>query len=129
MSARSSQMTLVTFFSRAENELADTEMRIACQQDATQCRVTLSGRITIDSSPRLREFLLQRLESATCQRLTVDLYEVEYIDTSGLAILVEILKAARVRGKTLGLSRLRERPRYLLETTRLLHLFQEVAPQ
>src|SRR5271169_868985 len=108
-------MTLVTFFSRAENESAAAEMQIVCEQHATQCLVKVSGRITIDSSPRLREFLLLRVESAGCQSLTVDLYEVEYIDTSGLAILVEILKAARGRGKTLGLSRLRERPRYLLE--------------
>jgi anti-anti-sigma regulatory factor len=40
-------------------------------------------------------------------------------------MLVETLKAARTQGKTFHLSGLRERPRYLLETTRLLHLFDE----
>jgi len=48
------------------------------------------------------------------------------VDTSGLAVLVETLKAARTVGKAFHLSGLRERPRYLLEATRLLHLFQEV---
>ena len=122
-------MTIVAFFSRAENESAAAEMQIAFEQHATQCLVKLGGRITIDSSPRLREFLLLRLESESCQSLTVDLYEVEYIDTSGLAILVEALRAARLQGKALSLSRLRERPRYLLETTRLLHLFQGAGPE
>ena len=94
-----------------------------------QCHVSLSGRITIDSSPDLRSRLLHHLQSPRCQSLTVDLYNVDYIDTSGLAILVEILKAARDQGKTFYLSRLRERPRYLFETSRLLHLFEEANPQ
>jgi len=89
--------------------------------------VSVSGRITIDSSPDLRMLLLQHLESAGCERLTVDLYEVLYVDTSGLAVLLEVLKAARARKKTLSLSGLRDRPRYLLEATRILHLFHEVA--
>ena len=73
----------------------------------------------------LRLSLLQHLESPACHSLTVDFYDVAYIDTSGLAVLVEVLKAARDRGKTLYLTRLRERPRYLLEATRLAHLFNE----
>ena len=87
---------------------------------------SLSGRITIDSSPDLRELLLGQLESSSCQILTVDFHEVAYVDTSGLALLVEILKAARTQGKAFHLSGLQERPRYLLEATRLLHLFDEV---
>ena len=86
----------------------------------------LAGRITIDSSPELRTYLLKQLESTDCQRVSVDFYDVIYIDTSGLAMLVEVLKFARTQGKSLFLSRLRDRPRYLLEATRLLHLFHEV---
>jgi anti-anti-sigma factor len=56
----------------------------------------------------------------------VDFREVAYVDTSGVAMLVEILKAARTRGKTFQLSALQERPRFLLEATGLLHLFSEV---
>ena len=56
----------------------------------------------------------------------MDFYDVIYIDTSGLAMLVEVLKFARTRGKGFSLSGLRDRPRYLLEATRLLHLFHEV---
>ena len=107
----------------------DAEIRAVCEQRGDECKVSLSGRITIDSSPDLRALLLRQLEPSSCKILTVDFCEVDYIDTSGLALLVEILKAARIQGKAFHLSGLRERPRYLLEATRLLHLFHEESVQ
>ena len=99
---------------------------MVCEQREAECRVSLSGRITIESSPGLYAFLLERLKSPVCRILTVDFCEVVYLDTSGLAMLVEILKAARRLGKTFQVSGLRERPRFLLEASRLLRLFHEV---
>jgi anti-sigma B factor antagonist len=104
----------------------DGDIRTVCEDRGTECQVRLSGRITIDSSPGLRLLLLRRLEAPGCQILTVDFRDVAYVDTSGLAILVEVLKAARAQAKMFHLSGLQERPRFLLEATRLLHLFQEV---
>jgi anti-sigma B factor antagonist len=104
----------------------DGDIRAVWEYRGAECAVSLSGRITIDSSPDLRELLLERVNSPECRSVTVDFYEVAYVDTSGLAMLIEVLKAARSQGKTLSLSRLRERPRYLLEATRLLHFFDEV---
>jgi len=100
-------------------------MGIECSHQDAQYRVSLSGRITIDSAPDLRALLLRLVEDPKCQELTVDFYDVAYIDVSGLAILAEVLKAARAQGKKFRLSRLRERPRYLLEAVQLLHLFDE----
>jgi anti-sigma B factor antagonist len=91
------------------------------------CLISISGRITVESSPALRLLLLQQLESPACEQLTVDLYEVLYVDTSCLAVLLEILRAARARNKTFYLTGIRDRPRYLLEATRILHLFNEIA--
>ena len=90
-----------------------------------ESQIRLSGRITIDSSPGLRATLLRKLGSSECRILTVDFCAVDYIDTSGIAVLLELLKAARQLGKTFQISGLRERPRYLLESTRLLRLFHE----
>jgi anti-sigma B factor antagonist len=104
----------------------DGDIRTVFEQHGTECQVGLSGSITIDSSPDLRMVLLQTLQSDQCQTLIVDLNDVEYVDTAGLAILVEILKVARTHGKTFHLVRISQRPRYLLEATRLLHLFEEV---
>jgi anti-anti-sigma factor len=99
---------------------------VVSEQNGNACRVSLAGRITIDSSPELRTLLFDRLRAPGFERLIVDFENVDYIDTSGLAVLFETLKAARVEGKSMCLSRLGEQPRYLLEATRLLHLFGEV---
>jgi anti-anti-sigma factor len=55
----------------------------------------------------------------------VNFCEVVYIDTSGLAVLIDVLKSARQLGKQLELSGLQERPRYLLESTGLMRFFVE----
>jgi anti-anti-sigma factor len=102
-------------------------MQIAFRSEARNYIISVSGRITIDSAPVLRALLLQHVDSAAFDSLTVDLYEVEYVDTSCLAVLLEILKAGRIRKKVLYLSGIRERPRFLLEATRILPLFHEVS--
>lgn len=87
-------------------------------------RVCLRGRLSIDSAPELRDRLLKTLARRTLPTLTIDLAELTYMDCSGIATLVESLKIARARKTTLLFSGLRDRPRYLLEVTGLLYLFQ-----
>ena len=60
-----------------------------------------------------------------CERLELSFSEVVYIDTSGVAVLVEVLKSARHLGKKLDLSGLHDSPRYLFESTGLLSFFEE----
>jgi len=86
--------------------------------------VSLSGRISIDSSPELRERLLILLDQNFLPVLTIDLAEVSYIDCSGLATLIEALKFTHARKTILQLRGLHDRPRYLLEVTGLLSLFE-----
>ena len=85
----------------------------------------LAGSITIDSSPELRRVLLRILKASDCRRLTLDFSAVVYIDTSGVAVLMEVLKSARHLGKKLELSGLHDRPRYLFESSGLLSFFGE----
>jgi anti-anti-sigma factor len=101
-------------------------MEATLQRRGGNLVVSVSGGITIDSSPDFRALLLTHLRAGGCESLTVDLYGVEHVDTSALAVLLEVLKVARAQQKEFGLCGLRERPRYLLEATRLLHLFHEV---
>jgi anti-sigma B factor antagonist len=84
--------------------------------------LTVTGRVTINSSPALRDELLATLQKEALASLTVDLSTVPYIDCSGLATLVEALKLARTAGVSLRL-RLHERPLYLFKVTGLLPLF------
>lgn len=92
--------------------------------DEGDARVSLRGRLSIDSAPELRDRLLKTLARRTLPSLTIDLAELTYMDCSGIATLVESLKIARARNTTLVFSGLRDRPRYLLEVTGLLYLFQ-----
>jgi anti-sigma B factor antagonist len=105
---------------------SDTDaFHITYEQHGEESCARLAGSITIDSSPELRRVLLRMLEAPDYRRFTLDFSEVVYVDTSGLAVLIEVLRSARQLAKRLQLSGLRERPRYLLESTGLLRLFDE----
>jgi anti-sigma B factor antagonist len=104
---------------------SESEFRIRFERHGPKSLAEVSGRIDIDSSPEFRGALLKMLKGPDCQCLEVSFCEVAYIDTSGLAVLVDVLKAARQLGKPLELSGLQERPRYLIESTGLLHFFVE----
>ena len=107
------------------NPASEDDLRIRFEKHGKESRAELSGRITIDSSPEFRASLLQLLRAPDCQRLEVNFCEVVYMDTSGVAVLVEVLKSARHLGKKIELSGLHDRPRYLLESTGLLSFFEE----
>jgi len=85
--------------------------------------ISLSGRVTIDSSPGLRKQLHALLSQQPPPTLIVDLSELSYIDCSGIGTLIEALRIARQHHTKLQLRGLRDGPRHLLEVTGLLHLF------
>ena len=106
------------------NRDADT-FHIASEQLGEQTIAKLDGSITIDSSPELRRALFRILKSPVCRQLALDFSAVDYIDTSGLAVLIEALRLAKQEDKSLQLTELQERPRYLLESTGMLRLFDK----
>ena len=85
--------------------------------------VRLDGRLNIDTSPGLREQLLQIFKRHSLPTLTIDLSDLIYIDCSGLATLIEALRIANQRHTRLQLKGLHDGPRKLLEVTGLLRLF------
>ncbi len=84
--------------------------------------VPIRGRITIENSGEMRTALANALRTKP-SNLSVDLSEVTYIDTSGLATLVEADRIARKQGTRLILSGLHDQPRYLFDITHLDRLF------
>lgn len=64
--------------------------------------VEVAGQIDLYSVPRLRDALLETIESGT-RELVVDLDMVEFIDSSGLGVLVGALKRLRAVGGALHL--------------------------
>ncbi len=94
-------------------------------------KVVMHGRITVENSGEMRRALSRALRAKPA-RISVDLSDVSYIDTSGLATLVEAARNARGQGTRLLLDGMKDQPRYLFEITHLDRLFdgpaQEVHP-
>ena len=90
-------------------------------------KVAFHGRITIENSGEMRAALARVLRTKP-PVLHVNLSDVSYIDTSGVATLVEAARIARQQGNRMVLDGLHDQPRYLLEITHLDHLF-EIAGQ
>jgi len=78
----------------------------------------------MNTSPDLRKAALTLCTKGKCKSLTIDFAEVSFIDTSGLATLVEILVASKDRCIPLTLSGLRERVRYLIDVNGLTGFFK-----
>jgi anti-sigma B factor antagonist len=100
------------------------ELNIEVIDSGAGPRVSLSGRLSIDTSPEVRDRLLAILGQKVQSSVMIDMAELSYMDCAGIATLLESLKIAREHNTTLLFTGLRDRPRYLLEATGLLYLFQ-----
>ena len=79
----------------------------------------VNGEINISTSPELKK----QFEKQPSKKVVVDLEKVGYIDSSGLATLVEILKKTKSQGGSLGLSGMSDKVKSLFEITKLDKLF------
>lgn len=92
-----------------------------CEEGAI---VRLRGRVGIDSSPAFRDRLLGMLQAESPEMVIVDLTEVSYMDSSGIATLIEGLKIALKQQKTLCLRGLQGGLLHLFQTTGISTLFE-----
>lgn len=90
-------------------------------------RITIfdvSGDIDLASSPQLRKALLQELREARMPRVVLNLKAVRYMDSSGVASLVEGLKVSRDLGARLILYGLNTTVREVLQLSKLIKMFE-----
>lgn len=80
------------------------------------------GQIDMGTSPALRKTLLESLNGA--ERLAINLTEVTYIDSSGIASLLEVLQGAQKSRKRVVLFGLTPAVLYVLQLTRLTGVFE-----
>jgi anti-sigma B factor antagonist len=99
-------------------------MGITVQKLDRDVLIKLSGRLDINTSPDLRKAALTLCTKGRCDKLRVDLAEVPFIDTSGLATLLEILVATKEHHTQLNLSGLNEKVRYLIDVNGLTGFFR-----
>jgi anti-sigma B factor antagonist len=84
----------------------------------------ISGDIDLATSPELRKPLLRELRELRTPRVVLNLKAVRYIDSSGVASLVEGLKAARDVGARFILFGLNTTVREVLQLSKLVRIFE-----
>ncbi len=100
-----------------------TPLTIEARRESDEAGVlTLSGEVDVSNVAEVREAAL-KLVSDDTKRLIVDLSGVTYIDSSGLGMLVGVLKRLRESGGGLAIAGATARVRRLFEITGLEQIF------
>lgn len=99
-------------------------LRVETKNGLTVCYA--EGEIDINTSPSIKKSF-DKLISSRTPKIIVNLTKVTYVDSSGLATLVEILKNMRSYGGRLRLSNMSSKVKSLFEITKLEKLFEIIA--
>jgi anti-sigma B factor antagonist len=83
--------------------------------------VSLGGEVDLQHSPRLRKTLMELMLDG--REVVVDMAQVAYIDSSGIASLVEAYQMARKGGGRFILAAVSEPARRVLQLARLDRVF------
>lgn len=106
----------------AELKTASDLVPSARQEDQTVI-ASIRGEIDLHNSPELRTELLDLLMKTSARKLVLNLSQVPYMDSSAIAVLVELLQKLRKSGGKIYLTNLQPRVRGLLEIARLNTIF------
>lgn len=99
-------------------------MEISTRQSGQATIVDVTGDITLYNSPQVRKVLLDLLRDRHAPRVVVNMQAVKYIDSAGVASLVEGLKVSRDVKSGFALYGLSKTTREVLELTRLIKVFE-----
>ncbi len=83
----------------------------------------LSGRITLGEASVVVRDVINKLMGNGNKKILLNLAEVNYIDSSGIGVLVSSFSTVRSQGGELKLVNLSKRIRDLLQITKLYSLF------
>jgi anti-sigma B factor antagonist len=84
----------------------------------------VSGDIDFANSPEVRQSVLREIRDNRASRVVMNLSQVRYIDSSGVASLIEGLKASRDLGSRFVLIGLSTSAREVLQLSRLTKVFE-----
>lgn len=84
--------------------------------------VYVSGQVDLYTSPNFRKYVLDAVEKST-EEVVIVLEEVEYMDSSGVATLVEGLRSARKKNRNFSLANPSPAVRKILNLARLESVF------
>lgn len=98
-------------------------MEVERRQTEEAILLTVRGDVDLQSSPRVRKAILEAVPKAGVE-VAVDLSGVGYMDSSGVAILVEGLRSAREHDKRFRIVDPSQAVRKVLELARLDSVFE-----
>ena len=101
-------------------------VRIDPRQGLTVCYI--DGEIDINSSPMIKKSF-DKLISQKTPKIVINLSKVTYVDSSGLATLVEMLKNMRSYNGKMRLACMLPKIKSLFEITKLEKLFEIMADE
>ena len=99
-------------------------MQISSRQLDKTTIFDVTGDIDLANSPAVRKALLHEVRDCRTPKVVMNLSKVRYIDSSGVASLVEGLKASRDVGSRFILFGLSTSAREVLQLSRLLKIFE-----
>jgi len=94
---------------------------IKFEKDSEHCTLYVNGDVDLSNSSLLRKTILSALK--TSPLVKIDLFDVTYIDSSGIAALVEGLQYANSHDKEFTLTRLSGQVQSIIELARLDQVF------
>jgi anti-sigma B factor antagonist len=106
-----------------DNLISDSDVITSARRAGDALVVALRGELDLHNSPELRAQLLDLLARTRPSRLVVDMGQVPYMDSSALAVLVEVLKKLMKTKGRVHLFALQPRVKGLLEIARLSSIF------
>lgn len=99
-------------------------MEVKIRKVGSSCVIDVKGQIDLSSSPKMRTAVLEAIKKGGVLRVAVNLSEVSYIDSSGIATLVEGLQRARSKNCQFVIFGLQQGAREVLEIARLDKVFE-----
>ena len=93
-------------------------LQISMQVDDAAAVVRTAGELDASTAPQLRD-CFEELMRADCRDVVVDMGELDFIDSTGLGVLVAALKRFRSSGGSLSVTDPRPQIRKVLELTNL----------
>lgn len=98
-----------------------TEEFITFEKTPEQCVIHVAGEVDLSNSSEIRKTILSALK--TTPEVIVDLSNVEYIDSSGIAAMVEGLQFANSNGKSFKICKPSQQVNSILQLARLDQVF------
>ena len=98
-------------------------LTVVTSSEQSGAMVRVSGSLVVDTSPQLRALLLQAIERRIGPTIVIDFSGVSYLDTSGIATLLDAARVARAHAVRLRVIGVAGEPKVLAQVTEMDRIF------